>query len=188
MASVYGNLYYIGGWDGNAFNTAIFEIDPEIRKTNVLGHLEKPRQHFAAISYSGKILIIGGEDKHGRSLDDILEIDTLKGITQQVGILPEGCVYAKCALIEKQLFVTGIWDTLKANSIIKFNLLRITDKSSLVATVTESHRGTMTVSIGNYLYTIGGNDSILERRLGVLRIDPKTGNTISQRIKSYAWW
>jgi len=188
VASVYGNLYYIGGWDGNAFNTAIFEINPEKRTTRVIGYLEKPRQHFAAVSHSGKILIIGGEDKHGNSLDDILEIDTLKAITQQVGKLPEGCVYAQCALMENQLFVTGIWDTLNANSIIKFNLLRLADKSSLVATVSERHRGTGTVSIGNYLYMIGGKDSVLDRQLGVLRIDPKTGKTVSQRVKSYAWW
>jgi hypothetical protein len=187
-AAILGKIYYIGGWKGKTYATEILQIDPNTGDVSVVGHLPGPRENFPAVSLSDRLYIIGGEDDQGKNLDDIVEIDPLQGIIQRTAKLPSPRTRPSATVLGNKIYVVGGWRGKHLDEIIEIDPSGEEIEVRVIGRRPELRSDMGFTAIDPYLYLIGGVGEPSGRQIGVLRIDPKTSETMYIRLKSYVWW
>ncbi len=60
-----GQIYLIGGWDGQQVRSEVFIFDPDANQWSAGPVLPSPRQRAGAVVANGRLYLVGGEDKAG---------------------------------------------------------------------------------------------------------------------------
>jgi N-acetylneuraminic acid mutarotase len=114
-------VYLIGGWDSTpktlgdfegVFHKAIDIFDFETEKM-VEAHFSMPdplRRAFTAVSYQGKIILVGGigvGSSHFDLLTNVTEIDPTSGLSKELRPLPFATFAPAAGILGNELFVFG---------------------------------------------------------------------------------
>jgi hypothetical protein len=124
--------------------------------------LAAPIQRTVAVRNGGSVVIAGGLDQSGSSVDGVFGLDPRSGSLVRLGSLPVAVHDATGQLIGTHLFVFGGGSTVSTNLVQSFSLEQRTGKIAGHLPVALSDLGSAT--IGATIYLVGGYDGRLPRK------------------------
>jgi hypothetical protein len=102
-----GALWLFGGEHDAHLVTAIQRIDTRSWRTRVVGHLERPLTHAAAVVLDGDILLAGGRLRVGSVTSQVWRFDPESSMLNRAGRLPYPVADAAVATAHGAAYVLG---------------------------------------------------------------------------------
>jgi DNA-binding CsgD family transcriptional regulator/N-acetylneuraminic acid mutarotase len=155
-----GKIYLFGGWDGERYLNTILKYDPTVNQWMGIGKLRSARADAGAIAIGTKIYIFGGFDG-AKALSDgeIFSPDATEGTVEGWNTGSPALVSrygAGLAEIADTVYVMGGKGNIGEDQETVAYVHQSNEWRSIVAPPFELGAYSRLVSIGNFLYLIGG--------------------------------